>query len=91
VLSAAGSFIWLLFLPAALEEPTCLLLRCAHGPRNGQAACRRGDQHPSVCAHVSAAPASCPCVQVAVQTRPGFAKGLTDGMPKLIKAEGSGA
>jgi hypothetical protein len=30
-------------------------------------------------------------VQVSVQTRPGFAKGLTDGMPKLIQAEGAGA
>lgn len=28
--------------------------------------------------------------QVAVQTRPGFAKGLSDGMPKLIQAEGVG-
>jgi solute carrier family 25 phosphate transporter 3 len=28
--------------------------------------------------------------QVAVQTRPGFAKGLSDGMPKLVKAEGAG-
>lgn len=28
--------------------------------------------------------------QVAVQTRPGFAKGLTDGMPKLVQAEGVG-
>ena len=30
-------------------------------------------------------------VKVAVQTRPGFAKGLTDGMPKLIATEGAGA
>ncbi|KAI8466087.1 MAG: mitochondrial phosphate carrier 1 [Monoraphidium minutum] len=30
-------------------------------------------------------------VKVAVQTRPGFAKGLTDGMPKLIAADGVGA
>eukprot|EP00775_Hariotina_reticulata_P006378 gene6378-6610_t len=30
-------------------------------------------------------------VKVAVQTRPGFAKGLTDGMPKLIQTEGAGA
>jgi hypothetical protein len=29
-------------------------------------------------------------LQVAVQTRPGFAKGLTDGMPKLVRAEGVG-
>ncbi|KAF6253476.1 mitochondrial carrier protein [Scenedesmus sp. NREL 46B-D3] len=29
-------------------------------------------------------------VKVAVQTRPGFAKGLTDGMPKLIQQEGAG-
>jgi hypothetical protein len=30
-------------------------------------------------------------VQVAVQTRPGFAKGLSDGMPKLIADGGVGA
>jgi hypothetical protein len=30
-------------------------------------------------------------VKVAVQTRPGFAKGLTDGMPKLIAADGFGS
>jgi solute carrier family 25 phosphate transporter 3 len=29
-------------------------------------------------------------VKVAVQTRPGFAKGLFDGMPKLVQAEGVG-
>jgi len=29
-------------------------------------------------------------VKVAVQTRPGFAKGLSDGMPKLVQAEGVG-
>lgn len=29
-------------------------------------------------------------VKVAVQTRPGFAKGLFDGMPKLVQAEGAG-
>jgi solute carrier family 25 phosphate transporter 3 len=29
-------------------------------------------------------------VKVAVQTRPGFAKGLTDGMPKLIAEGGVG-
>jgi len=29
-------------------------------------------------------------VKVAVQTRPGFAKGLSDGLPKLVKAEGTG-
>lgn len=29
-------------------------------------------------------------LQVAVQTRPGFAKGLSDGMPKLVQAEGVG-
>lgn len=39
--------------------------------------------------------AACNCLllllrQVAVQTRPGFAKGLTDGMPKLVRAEGVG-
>lgn len=37
--------------------------------------------------------AACNCLlllQVAVQTRPGFAKGLTDGMPKLVRAEGAG-
>jgi hypothetical protein len=32
----------------------------------------------------------CLLLQVAVQTRPGFAKGLTDGMPKLIQQEGAG-
>lgn len=30
-------------------------------------------------------------VKVAVQTRPGFAKGLSDGMPRLVAAEGTGA
>lgn len=30
-------------------------------------------------------------VKVAVQTRPGFGKGLTDGMPKLIATEGFGS
>ena len=29
-------------------------------------------------------------IKVAVQTRPGFAKGLADGAPKLIQAEGAG-
>jgi hypothetical protein len=29
-------------------------------------------------------------VKVAVQTRPGFAKGLFDGMPKLVAADGVG-
>jgi len=29
-------------------------------------------------------------VKVAVQTRPGFAKGLLDGMPKLVAADGVG-
>jgi hypothetical protein len=29
-------------------------------------------------------------VKVAVQTRPGFAKGLSDGLPKLVAAEGMG-
>lgn len=35
--------------------------------------------------------ALCPfeAVKVRVQTQPGFAKGLSDGMPKFVKAEGA--
>ena len=30
------------------------------------------------------------CLQVKVQTQPGWAKGLSDGLPKLYAAEGLG-
>jgi solute carrier family 25 phosphate transporter 3 len=35
--------------------------------------------------------ALCPfeAVKVRVQTQPGFARGLSDGMPKFVKAEGA--
>lgn len=41
-------------------------------------------------AEVIAAVALCPmeAVKVRVQTRPGFAKGLADGFPKLVNSEG---
>ena len=42
-------------------------------------------------AEVIADIALCPCeaVKVCVQTQPGFARGLSDGLPKFIKAEGA--
>ncbi|KAL7600778.1 mitochondrial phosphate carrier protein 3, mitochondrial [Lactuca sativa] len=44
----------------------------------------------SASAEVIACVALCPfeAVKVRVQTQPGFAKGLSDGLPKIIKAEG---
>lgn len=45
----------------------------------------------SASAEVIADVALCPfeAIKVRVQTQPGFARGLSDGLPKLIKAEGS--
>ncbi|VAH22811.1 unnamed protein product [Triticum turgidum subsp. durum] len=42
-------------------------------------------------AEVIADIALCPCeaVKVCVQTQPGFARGLSDGLPKFIKAKGA--
>lgn len=44
----------------------------------------------SASAEIIADVALCPfeAVKVRVQTQPGFAKGLSDGLPKIIKAEG---
>lgn len=46
----------------------------------------------SASAEVIADVALCPmeAVKVRVQTQPGFARGLSDGLPKFIKAEGAG-
>ncbi|XVE63741.1 hypothetical protein DITRI_Ditri07aG0044500 [Diplodiscus trichospermus] len=46
----------------------------------------------SASAEVIADVALCPmeAVKVRVQTQPGFARGLSDGFPKLVKAEGAG-
>ncbi|KAJ4728868.1 putative Mitochondrial phosphate carrier protein [Melia azedarach] len=45
----------------------------------------------SASAEVIAAVALCPmeAVKVRVQTQPGFARGLADGLPKLVKSEGA--
>ena len=45
----------------------------------------------SASAEVRAAVALCPmeAVKVRVQTQPGFARGLSDGLPKFVKAEGA--
>lgn len=44
----------------------------------------------SASAEIIAGVALCPfeAVKVRVQTQPGFARGLSDGFPKIIKAEG---
>ncbi|XVF54756.1 hypothetical protein PTKIN_Ptkin05aG0207200 [Pterospermum kingtungense] len=46
----------------------------------------------SASAEVIADVALCPmeAVKVRVQTQPGFARGLSDGLPKIVKAEGAG-
>ena len=51
---------------------------------------RRRQQHvsPSPDQHPNGLPCSAPALQVKVQTVPGFARGMADGLPKFIAQEG---
>ena len=84
--------------PAGLAAPDTGLLIVGHGTADAAGAETAAKfQTPLFLAasasaefFADAALAPFEAVKVAVQTRPGFAKGLFDGMPKLVQAEGAG-